>query len=122
MIRSEHLHITSISLIMQKSHFFPFSFFGSYAITRTLLLSVFSTKIEQCFQTSTKSFSVVSFGVTITLLTFFNFSTIERCLEVVLNAANYFRVATETAKSNSRTFQDFFGSFSRTFPEMLTVF
>ena len=32
------------------------------------------------------------------------------------------RVATETAKSNSRTFQDFFRSFSRTFPALFTNF
>ena len=32
------------------------------------------------------------------------------------------RVATETAKSNSRTFQDFSRSFSRTFPGLFTNF
>ena len=32
------------------------------------------------------------------------------------------RVATEIAKSNSRTFQDFFRSFSRTFPGLFKIF
>ena len=32
------------------------------------------------------------------------------------------RVATETSKSNSRTFQDFFRSFSRTFPGLFKFF
>ena len=32
------------------------------------------------------------------------------------------RVATETAQSNSRTFQDFLRSFSRTFPGLFKIF
>ena len=43
---------------------------------------------------------------------------------VILLTSNFgiLRVATETAKSNSRTFQDVFRSSSRTFPELFNFF
>ena len=52
----------------KKPHFL-FIFFGSWTITRNLLLSVFSSKNKWCFRTFTIFFSVVSFGVIIALLT-----------------------------------------------------